>query len=80
MKRLWNTIAGLRLGFEEHFRGAGSIIGRGLRRAAGKAEAGDGGHADTSAGDELSAGVFSHFPLPCGRCLRAGLMSGEDVA
>lgn len=25
MKRLWNTIAGLRLGFEEHFRGAGSI-------------------------------------------------------
>ena len=41
---------------------------------------GDGGHADTSAGDELSAGVFSHFPLPCGRCLRAGLMSGEDVA
>ena len=35
------------------------LIGRGLRRAAGKAEAGDGGHADTSAGDELSAGVFS---------------------
>ena len=56
------------------------LIGRGLRRAAGKAEAGDGGHADTSAGDELSAGIFSHFPLPCGRCLRAGLMSGEDVA
>ena len=25
MKRLWDTIAGLRLGFEEHFRGAGSI-------------------------------------------------------
>ena len=25
MKRLWNTIAGLRLGFEEHFRSAGSI-------------------------------------------------------
>lgn len=25
MKRLWNTIAGLRLGFEDHFRGAGSI-------------------------------------------------------